>query len=397
MAHSPLRLPRTCQSVFTLLLVAALAPALPAQESVPSAAASAMAHSLLHAGLQSNGLARAEEPWHLTAVFHLHRPGAPHPIDGAFEEWFAGPDRWRRTYSSVEAGLNGTEWSAGPSQRLLARRGADSLDRIRLDMRIARPLTDPLARASLISPDAPIELKIITPGSLTLNCLSVIRPPHDETAPYPAMCFDRGNHLRLLSTLSTAFEFDKYEVFQHRAVPRSVKVLVNGTLLAEIEITALEPLPASEMHVLQPPRNSIPEPILLEPGAPAPTSLYETAAHPPLQPDGYPHRGAALALIVVERNGRARIDRGLSIAPGTDVLDSLEIAIYRWQFKPYLVDGHPADVELVARYPLDGRPFHPLFEHAGTIDASELEAYLEAGGASEGFSGGGQRPRRGRR
>lgn len=390
MIRSISRLPRFCLSLLALLVAGPLAPATPAQKPPASPAdSSAMAHSVLRAGLQANGIV-TDTPWHLKAEFHLLQPPPVHPLDGALEEWFAAPGRWRRNWSSGEAGMSGTEWSTSPTQRLLARRGADTLDRIRLNMRIADPLTDPLARASLIPPDAPLELKIIRTGDLTLNCISVPRQPNDTTPPYPSMCFDLANHLRLLSTLSAAFEFDKFEVFQKRAVARSLKVLVRGAVLAEIEITSLEPLPDSDKPLLDPPAKAVREPILLQPGQPAPVSVSETGAHPPLQPDGYPYRGAALLLLVVAKDGRATIDRGLSITPGTDVLDSLEIAVHRWKFNPYLVDGQPADVELVARYPLDGKPFQPLFAQPHTIDLSELEAYLEAGG-SEGFAGGAPR------
>lgn len=390
-----LRLHRLCVTVAMCAMVATLAPRIPAQSPVAQPESSAMAHSLLRAAIQSNGPGR-DQPWYLKAEFHLHRQPPLHPLSAEFEEWFAAPNRWRRTWSSGEASMSGTEWSSGPNQRFLARRGAETLDRIRLNLRIARPLTDPLTRAALIPADAPLELKIVRIGDLTLNCISVIHGPSDTAPPYPTMCFDRLNRLRLLSTLSVAFEFDNYEAFQHRAVARSVTVLVNGVEFADIQVTTLDSLPAADLHLLQPPRNAIPEPLLLEPGAPTPVSVFETAAHPPLQPDGFPHRGTALALIVVKKNGRARIERDLSVAPGSDVLDSLEIAVHRWQFKPYLIDGHAAEVAIIARYLLDGRPFRPLFDHPGTVDASEFEEYLEAGGAIEGF-GGPPRVSRGRR
>lgn len=380
------------------VLFAAFCAAAHGQDDGTATAESALAHRILDAGVQTNALAtQSAAPWRLKAEFRIYHFGAPHPIVGTMEEWFAGPDRWRRTYASAESGLSGTEWSVGPHQRVLARRGAASLDRIRLAMRIARPLTEPLARAALLRPDAPLELKIISSGGVTLNCISVLRAAHDTAAPYPGMCFDRANRLRLLSTLSAAVEFDKYADFRHRAVARSLKVLVGGRLFAEIDLTALEPLPASDLPLLEPPRHAIPEPELLEPGAPAPVSIFETAAHPPLQPDGYPYRATVLAVVVLDKSGRARVDRGLSVSPGVPLLDSVEIAVHRWRFKPYLLDGHPAEVAFIARYAMDGKPFTPLFQQRRTIEASELEEYLEAGGGFDGIALGAQRPHRGRR
>lgn len=379
-----------------LLLALVLAyPALPrAQQSATPPETSALAHRVLESALQTDGISAAA-PWHLKASIHLHPPGAPRPIDAQLEEWFASPDHWRRTYSSSDPALNGTEWSLTPHRRYLVRRGYDSLARLQLDLRIAGALTDPLARAAGIPSSAPLELKIIPSARLTLNCISVVTP--DSPAPYPGMCFDRANRLRLLSTLSSAAEFEHYETFQHRAVPRSIRILVNGTPYAEIDVAALDPLPSAAIDVLKPPQNAIPEPILLQPGDSAPISTFETAAHPGLRPDGYPYRDLAFICVVIGKDGRARLDRGLSVAANPAILDSLEIAVHRWRFKPYLIGGRPADIAIIAPYPFDGHSFVPLFQHPHRIQASDMEAYLQAGRAAEGIAFGLARARRSRR
>lgn len=347
-----------------------------------------LAHSILRAALTTNGLARTATPWHLKADIQFLRPAPQPPLRVQLEEWSRGPAQWRRTWSSGEPGLSGTEWSAGPHDRYLSHHGADTLDRIRLNQRIARPLTDPLRQASQLGPDVPLELKIISAGGVTLHCISAVTP--DSPAPYPGMCFDRANRLRLLSTLSFAVEFDKYQVFEGRAVPRSLKVLVNGTPFADVDVTALEPLPAADAARLQPQR-AIPEPPLLEPGDAAPVSLTEAAMHPPLQPDGYPYRGVIFALLILDKDGRVRIDRGMSLGPSPDVLDSLEIALKSSKFQPYQLDGRPARVAFVATYPLDGKPFQPHFAKPQLITALDFNAYLQAARAGGGFAMGGQR------
>lgn len=272
-------------------------PALPhAQQSPAPPETSALAHRVLESAVQINGLAAAA-PWHLKASIHLHRPGAPLPIYAQLDEWFAAPGHWRRTYSSSDPALNGTEWSLAPHRRYLARRGYDSLARVQLDLRVAGALTDPLARAAGIPSSAPLELKIISSGQLTLNCITVVTP--ESPAPYPDMCFDRTSRLRLLSTLSNAAEFEHYQTFQHRAVPRSIRILVNGNPYAEIDVAEIEPLPSAAISVLKPPQSAVPEPILLEPGDSAPISTFETAAHPGLRPDGYPYCDLAFICVVI--------------------------------------------------------------------------------------------------
>lgn len=382
-----------CLKLLVVFVIAA-APFAGAQKSSSSAEESALGRSILRAALSTNGLAHATAPWHLKATVQFRRPAPQPPLDVQLEEWWRGPQQWRRTWSSGEPGLSGTEWSTGPQLRFLARHGADTLDRIRLNLRIARPLTDPLWQAAHVDPKAELELKIIAAGNVTLHCISVVT--HDTAAPYPGMCFDRANRLRLLSTLSFAVEYDKYQAFDGRAVPRALKVLVNGAPFADVDVTALEPLAADDAAKLDP-HGAIPEPPLLEPGDAAPVSLTEAAMHPPLQPDGYPYRGVIFALLVLDKDGRVRIDRGMTLAPSPAVLDSLEIALNRSKFQPYLLDGQPARVEFVATYPLDGKPFQPHFAKPQLITAPEFDAYLQAARAGGGVSFSARRGGRGRR
>ena len=67
------------------------------------------------------------------------------------------------------------------------------------------------------------------------------------------------------------------------------------------------------------------------------------------------------------------------------------------QFKPYLVDGQPVPVVLIAPCTLDGRPFAAMFQQPHALDASEFEDYLEGGGTTDGIQSGAPRARRGRR
>lgn len=392
--RSPLKMLLRCRQLLVVLIIAAASFAC-AQTSSPSAEESTLAHSILSAALKSNGFAHSASPWHLKANIRFRRPAPLPPLEVQLEEWSRGPAQWRRTWSSGEPGLSGTEWSTGPNKRFLARHGADTLDRIRLNQRIARPLTDPLWKAAHLEPETELELRIIRAGGVTLHCISAVT--HDTAAPYPGMCFDRANHLRLLSTLSFAVEFDKYQVFQDRAVPRSLKVLVNGAPFADVEVTALDSLAFADTAKLQP-HAAISEPPLLEPGDAAPVSLTEAAIHPPLQPDGYPYRGVIFALLVLGKDGRVRVDRGMSIAPSPAVLDSLEIALKRSRFQPYLFAGQPSQVAFVATYPLDGKPFQPHFSQPHLITAPQFDAYLQAARPGGGFSfGGSRRGGRGRR
>ena len=42
--------------------------------------------------------------------------------------------------------------------------------------------------------------------------------------------------------------------------------------------------------------------------------------------------------------------------------DALEMAIEKWKYKPYLVDGEPVEVSIGVACPLDGKTFVPVYD-----------------------------------
>lgn len=41
----------------------------------------------------------------------------------------------------------------------------------------------------------------------------------------------------------------------------------------------------------------------------------------------------------------------------TEMADSIETALAKWKYKPYLVDGQPVEVQITVPYVVDGKPF----------------------------------------
>jgi hypothetical protein len=331
-----------------------------------SAKINTLAHKLLLAGIKSNALAGTGlKPWHLKIDFQYLEFGSPKPVNGTVEEWATSPDQWRRTFTGG-TGMNFTEWSVSRLEKYQSKPGHDPVDPHFTNLRVARPVIDPLYQAANIHPDYEMTIARVTPAGLALNCVSVVDPkryaPNDNPDfLFPTYCFDQDIHLRLVISGKTTVEFDDVQIFQGRAVAHDVKVRIDGNLDTEMKVSILEPLSDADQARIKPESDAVPQPYYLEPGSPKPESVYEVAAALPIQPGGMPFRGGFNVPIVIRKDGSVKILQGAPIWP-QELRDSLQSAISKWKYKPYTVDGQVVEVATTVTYVIDGKPFVPSYE-----------------------------------
>lgn len=362
---------RSCLSC-ALLLSAATLPKYLQSQPAPTPASdqvSTLAHRLLAEGVSLNALEGDDvKPWHVKISYQLQVFPGVKPVRGEVEEWHVSRYRWRRDFTGSFPGTNGTEWSLSKLERYETTKEKYELGRRLITLRIARPVIDPLYQASNIHPDYPMDIAVADAGSLTLNCISVIDPQRyaEDTNPdwlFPMMCFDKEGHLRATHAGDTSVQFDDLQPFQGRTVARDVKVIVNGTVNAEMKVTLLEPWDASNQDLLKPGKDAGREPYKLEPGEPKPEPIQQAAAHfPSAAPSWFPGRELLAALVVIHKDGKVTVIR--KEAPSVAMMDSIEIAAKQWRFKPYLVDGQPVELEYTILFQQNGKPFVPASPQA---------------------------------
>lgn len=354
-----------------------------AQETQPSAASehtppssakiNALAHRLMEAGLKKNALAGDElKPWHLKIDYQVLEAPLPKPASGSVEEWYLNSGQWRRVSQGSIASLNGSEWSMSKFEHYQSK---GEFSHRALNLRVARPVIDPLYQAANIKPDYEMEVRANKTAGLVLYCVMVVNPERyaDKANPdflFPMMCFDDKNRLRLTSTSDTVVQFDDLQEFQGRAVARDVKVLLRGNLVAEMKVSLLEPLTTTDVAVVAPPKNAVSEPYTIEPGHPMPESVFEVGAHVPLQPNGFPYQGMVPVSIVIHKDGSVKTRSGMAWGSGQNLLDAIGSAVNQWKFKPYIVDGQAVDVGYTVLYDLDAKPFVPSYERAKLLAAA---------------------------
>jgi hypothetical protein len=328
-----------------------------------------LAHRLLAAALKSNGLSGDDmKPWHIKVDFQmLNTDTTPKPVSGTFEEWFAGPYHWRRTYKSSEPSWNGAQWSVSKIERYQAKARHVDFDENLMTLKVGRPVVDPLHQAESLTPQDDLKIQRTTTAGIVLNCTSLVSSPRlpqgaKPESFVPTMCFDPDLHLRLIKSEDTLVQFDDLQPFQGISVARDVKVIDRGRLLAEMKVSLLEPLDTANQALLNPPRDAVRQPYLIEPGDPHPEPVYEVGVTIPLLPNGQPYRGDVDVPAIIRKDGTVKIQHAAGDSFMQDVFDAVYGAVARWKFKPYLVDGQPVDVQYDIHYNVDGKPFVPSYD-----------------------------------
>jgi hypothetical protein len=229
---------------------------------------------------------------------------------------------------------------------------------------------DPLYQVANIHPDYEMSVARITAAGVALNCVSVVNPARyaPDTDPdwlFPKYCFDQDLHLRLVISGKTTVEFDDIQMFQGRAVAHDVKVRADGNLQTEMKVSLLEPLADVDADHMKPDKDATRQPYYIEPGFERPESIYEVAAAIPIRAASLPYAGALGIPILIRKDGSVKIlsSGGATMSPlYQNLKDSIETAIAKWKYKPYMVDGQVVEPQITIQYVLDGKPFVPSYE-----------------------------------
>ena len=359
----------------------------------------ALAHKLLAAALNVNSLGGKDlQPWHIRIDFSMlpvpsfdapstssggRRRGAgattgtflSDSAAGSVEEWHAAHYQWSRTYKSLQPSWSGSEWRLNRLEHDVAAPKHEQFDREMLQKRITQPVVDPLWQLAALPPDAQLTLNRITTDGQALNCVAPADPdPTRVQNPewqLPTLCFDTDLRLRLASSHIRTVQYEDFQPFQGRAVARTVRILLNGHVDSEMKVTQLETFdPGSNADVMKPPATAVLQPYALEPGDPAPESVYETGVVIPLMATQTPFRGAIPVQVLLRKDGSIKV---LSVTGGygmEPIQDAIHNAVSRWKYKPYLIEGQPVEIAFSAIYIVDGKRFVPSYERAGRAQGS---------------------------
>lgn len=291
------------------------------------------------------------KPWHLKATYELYdRTGKP-TSQGAYEYWWASPSIDRSTWSRGDA-LH-TDWHTGEGKHLYSSSGP-TLDffEYRLQSEILAPLPEP---AEYDPAATYFDREIVKLGNAKVPCIMIV-PKMPEggqlrTIPlgmFPTYCFDSALPILLMKTSfgSLTVSYGKIARFQNRYLPQMMEEYEAGRKILTMTVDTVQGLNPDDPALIPPPDAkstsvaavSVPSGVMAGKRIGGPMPVYPQDAKQARA------QGTVVLKALIGRDGKIH-DLKVISAPYPSLVESAMGAVSQWEYKPYLLNGDPVEVD----------------------------------------------------
>jgi TonB family protein len=293
----------------------------------------------------------ALKPWHLKATYQLYDDKGNPAEQGTFEYWWASPEVYRVSWSRPSA--TRTDWHTAGGRSAYETTGEGlSFFEYKLQSALFSPLPKP---ADLDPGSIRLDRQEVKLGDVKVPCAMVIplMPQHGQLQPvalglFPTYCFDPVVPvLRATYSFGTvAMEFNNLAKVQNRFLAREVLFFEGRekVLTAKVEsIEGIAPsdpalIPETDSHLMNSGKVTINGGIAVGMLVKKETPVYPEDAK-------YAHISGTVVLdAVIGTDGRIH-DLRVKEAPWPSLVASALVAVSHWQYKPYLFNGQPVEVQ----------------------------------------------------
>jgi len=299
----------------------------------------------------------ALRPWHMKATYQLYDEKGKPTEQGTYEYWWASPKVHRSTWTRADA--TRTDWATADGA-IHRKENGGSLRYFERNLNTI--LLHPLPpRADLESEKMKLDLKVIGEGQSRLTCATAalqweqngtLKAQPSAMAQY--YCFDPATmalRLRYSNLLTT--EYHQIAQIQGRYYARQVAVSIGKQEIFSVSVEVIDGADPSAPG-LSPPADSVVvnelahEPPATQPGGDVTKGLLVRKTQP-IYPTGAKAAHVQGTVVLAATIGDDGLIHDLEVlASPSPILRAAALdAVKRWQYKPYLLNGKPVEVETV--------------------------------------------------
>lgn len=308
-----------------------------------------------------NGLRGIDKPWHLKANYQTFDADGKPKVQGVFEEWWAGPEKWKINYADPT--FHQAEYSSGDKDLITGDSGAVPAPESMVEKFLVHPL--PNANGLHGQDFSHLDRKI---GKNALSCLKLANPPSDNSSlggvhvdesAYEGLrvaglqgasrltCFDPKAPMLRVEGFETG---DLYVIFDDIAETNghyvAKQILVeNGDLdIVRVTLTDLE-FPPAIGEDISPPASAVAVPTDQSPGIRAGRRIGGQHARYPKDARDNHVRGTVMLQAIISNTGN--IEDVQLVSGPSEFRKSAYDAVKTWKFKPFLLNGRPVDTAIL--------------------------------------------------
>jgi TonB family protein len=350
--------PLSCGIYSLCLVILALASHTVFAQNAPALPSDPKALLLLAA--KSNGLAAPDEqPWHLKATFSLIDATGSVTDQGTFEEFWAGPRKYKIAYESKA--FTQTEYV---TEKGIFRSGSKGVPPEAVTQAVSE-FMNPVQLDEQWIEHAKLELQKKDQGGTILLCVSekgyaVPKPPislYGQT-----WCFTADSPALRISMHAgeiSQFVHNNIGQFQDRYVPRDLLGAQGTRLALKAHLETVEALKPTDEAEFNPPPDATPAPVRVNISSGVAQALHLQQPDPEYPPIAKAAHvtGTVVLQAVIGADGHVL---SLHVLSGPAMLfQAAQDSVKKWTYKPYLLNNEPAEVSTTINvvYPMWG-PVH---------------------------------------
>lgn len=293
-----------------------------------------------------NGLGSPDfPPWHIKATYEIFDESGKSKEKGAFEEYWAAPKEYKRTFASPS--FHQTEYETTQGEYLVG----DQTSLPFIERMVGHLLEDPVPANRPDSKLIPV-LRKQKAGTVDLVCVMLAPKLAGANGvpltDYTSYCFS-DNHpmLRIaLPSFGRQIVFNHILLFQGHFIAQDIVVNTTTHPLLKLHVESIGLAASSSPSAFAPPADAL----LTQAHAQVPGSVLSGTIlkqQRPVFPQGDKRArisGAVVLGAVISREGAIKSLQILT-APDASLAAAATDAVKHWQYKPYLLNGQPVEVE----------------------------------------------------
>lgn len=307
----------------------------------PPAASASDPKALMFAASKLNNLATTDaKPWHIKAAFQLFDEQGTVTDEGTYEEFWASPFRFKRTFT----GKNFSQTAYGSKKGVLLV-GAQEEPDILLAAR--NNLVHPLPEDVIIE-HTTYTTKPLDSGSVKLICVIPSASAPGAPADNSAYCLNTDDPmLRVAARPSTSDQtfHNRLLRVEDRAIAGEMKIMHNGKVTLALHVEVATVIDPPDEAVFAPPANAVPAPLRISVSGAVSTGMleYRVAPEYPSAARNAHVDGVVTLQAIIGKSGAIRV---LKAVAGPEILQGAAIqAVQQWRYRPYLLNGQPIEVQ----------------------------------------------------
>jgi len=291
------------------------------------------------------------KPWHMKVSYQLYDESGKPSDPGTYEYWWASPDTYRSTWT--RSGLSQTDWHVNGQHSHVA--SGDSLTFF--ERKLQSDFLNPLPKPESLDPGkVRFDKQEQKFGPLKLPCVMLV-PKRLQEGPlegaplgeFPTYCFspDRPILRAYYAFGATSVIYNRIVQAQGVYLAKEIKILDGSREVLTATVDALERIPASSPDLV-PAQDaqavSNPPSVEITSGIAQGHLLKQVRPHYPQQAKSSHEEGKVVLQALIGIDGRVH-DLSVVEGPSPSLIGAAMWAVSQWEYKPYLLNGNPVEVD----------------------------------------------------